>query len=205
MRVLAQVAGGEPDARELDLVLGDVVDLVVVDPAADHHRGQRVVCALAQSRLELLHGDADDRGQTAQLELPRRPVLRQVGRPHLEARAEHVAHEHAAVAVENRATRRVVSAACARGCRSPGRGTCPPTAPEAPTAAGRGSRTRRTRGSRGSPRARRAAASAGTAPRRADRRGGSRAGPTGGGYAKSRTSCTRSASSRGGSRRRTSA
>ena len=60
VRVLAQVAGSKLHPGELELVLGQVADLVVMDAAADHDRRQRIARVLVDAPLHLLHAHAGD-------------------------------------------------------------------------------------------------------------------------------------------------
>ena len=107
VRVLAQVALAEADAREVELVLREIAHLVVVDAAPDDHRRERVAGVLTDAPVDLLEVDAGDRGEMFELVEPGVLVLRQVGRPELDARAERVLDEHAAVAIEDQPALRV--------------------------------------------------------------------------------------------------
>ena len=107
VRVLPQLALREMNAREVGGVLGQVVDLVVVQPELDDHGRQRVGRVLAQRLQHVADAHAGDHRQRAELRALGRPVLRQVGGPQLDARPRHVAHEHVPVAIEDRAARRL--------------------------------------------------------------------------------------------------
>ena len=90
IRVLAQPALREPDARERLGVLAQVVDLVVVQTGLDDDRGQRIQAVLAQLSQHVAHRDAGHQREAPQLTALGGPALRQVGRPDLDAGARNV-------------------------------------------------------------------------------------------------------------------
>jgi hypothetical protein len=107
VRVLAQRALREVDARELVRMFEQVVDLVVVQPVLHDHRRERIGRVSVELRQHVAHLHAGDHRERAQLAALGRPALREVGRPQLDARSRHVGDEHVPVAVEDRAARRL--------------------------------------------------------------------------------------------------
>src|SRR5207237_10502620 len=86
VRVLAQVALGEADAREVELVLSQIAHLVVVDAAPDDHRREWIAGVLANAPVDLLEVDTRDRGEMLELVESGVLILREVGRRELDAR-----------------------------------------------------------------------------------------------------------------------
>ncbi len=105
--VLAQVGEARVHARELAAVLRQVVELRLVYRDLDGHRGQRVVLPLLELGEDPGERHVDDPGELLHLRVA--TLLRQIGRPHLDGGRADVRDEHAALAVDDRAARRLAA------------------------------------------------------------------------------------------------
>ena len=100
--VAAQEGRDDPDARELLLVLVDVVDRrVALDRLAHGHRRDRVVPAGLDLHEHLPYRHLQHLRELPQLGEPGRPRLGQVGRRELHGRPADVGDQRVAVAVED--------------------------------------------------------------------------------------------------------
>ena len=106
VRVVAQVRLLDLHARELGRVLLQVVDLVVVHGRLDGDRRQRVDAPVVDLAREARRRHVEHGGEA--LDHPVAPcLLRHVADPQLHRRARDVADDHPALAVEDRAARRL--------------------------------------------------------------------------------------------------
>ncbi len=129
-------------------MLEQVVDLVGPDAPLHDDRRQRVVAVCVQLREHLLHRGSRDGGERAELLPPRRPRLRKVGGPELDARPGDVADQHVPVAVDDRAAGRLEPDRAHAVVVRHRRGTGRRRGPAAPRAAGRARRRPPARGTR---------------------------------------------------------
>ena len=109
--------------RGTGLVLLEVVDLVLVDPAPDDDRRQRVGAGRFRCATISLTGIAGDLGERLQLLELACQRLRQVGRPELEAGARARSQRAPCPLRSTIVPRGASTGASGRGCRSPRPGT----------------------------------------------------------------------------------
>ena len=106
VRVVAQVRLLDLHARELRRVLLQVVDLVVVDGRLHRDRRQRIDAPVLDLACEADHRHVEHRGEALDHPVAAR-LLRHVADPELDRRARDVPDDHLALAVEDRAARRL--------------------------------------------------------------------------------------------------
>src|SRR5262249_37322812 len=102
VRISAQIDLRDLHAREIVLVLVEVVDLLLADGRLHDDRGERVEAMLRHLAHERPRRDAEHTRELPDDPVP--PPSRQVSDPELHRGAGDVRHDHTAAAIEERAT-----------------------------------------------------------------------------------------------------
>ena len=141
--VVAEVDLRDLDARELRLVLEQVVGLLLADGRLHRDRRERIGAALLDLLRELSRRDVHDRREAPDEVVA--ALARQVADPEPDGRARDVRDHRAPVPVEDGAARRLDPDEARAGCSGRRSGTRRPRGPGVTRGAGREPRRRRVR------------------------------------------------------------
>ncbi len=107
IRVITQVSRHDLDTVEVFRPLFEVEDLRSGRTVLDPDRRERIVPLASDRCADLVRRDAEDSRERADLVQSHTAALRQVRRPDLDCASGNVRHEDVAVAIEDRAPRRL--------------------------------------------------------------------------------------------------
>ena len=105
--VVTEILVRDLDAREIVPALLQVTDLELSRTVLDRHRREQVVAVAPQRAADVDRRHQQDARELAQLAQAGASILRQVGLPDLHGGARNVRHEWEAVAIDDRAPRRL--------------------------------------------------------------------------------------------------